>query len=285
MSLSIRLAKYEDREAACAAEGKAIRGLTYLNDMWDEFYRDQSGLLLVGEYTEAGQSQVVAVGKYTLLPDHSAWLETLRVDPAYQGRGIGKAFYERFLQQAQFQGVQALRMYTGTSNKVSKGLAERYGFRLEAAYRGASWTAPAEQTHLGASETGFARLGPTAAVAQLLPLVSAWDGHVVMNRTFYPANTAIFAAMAREGKVYAEPQSGSICILGHRFLPERGLHLALLAGDEDAVLRFAKDETVRRGLPKVTVNFPPSRSDMQQRIVEHGFELEAGDCIVMGRHS
>lgn len=278
MSMVVRLARYEDRAAACEAEGKAIKGLTYLNDVWDEFFRDQQGELLIGEI----DGKVVAVGKYTLLHDQSAWLETLRVDPAYQGRGIGKAFYERFLRHASFQGVQNLRMYTGTSNVVSKGLAERYGFRLEASYRGASWKAQ-PLSGADAEPQEFLKLGPQAAVAQLLPLAAAWDGHVVMNRTFYPANAATFAGMAREGKVYAQPESGSVCILGYRFLPERGLHLALTAGDHQAVIRFAKQEVVRRNLPQVTIMFPPALQSLQQELEEAGFVVEGGDCIVMGR--
>lgn len=288
MSIIVRSARYEDREAACAAEMKAIRGLRYLNDVWDQFYQDQSGELLVGEV----DGQVVAVGKYTLLCDGSAWLETLRVDPQFQGRGIGKAFYTRFLQHAAFQGVRSLGMYTGTSNVVSKGLAERYGFRLAAAYRGASWQASAAQSEVdkecaenASYAPPFIPVGPNEAVAQLLPLAASWDGHVIMNRTFYPANAGIFAGMAREGKVYVQPSSGSICILGYRFLKERGLHLALAAGDISEVLRFAKAEVLRLGLPQVTIMYPPHNHILQEQLLAAGFVLETSDCIVMAKRN
>ena len=287
MSLLVRKAKYEDRQDAVAAEMKAVRSLHYLNDTWDQFYLDQSGELLVGEV----DGRVVAVGKYTLLYDGSAWLETLRVDPEFQGQGIGKGFYTRFLAHAAFQGVNTLGMYTGTSNVVSKGLAERFGFRLSAAYRGASWKAAKE----GNADTGvqseaepahgFHPLPPPAAVAQLLPLAASWDGHVIMNRTFYPATAGTFAGMARESKVYLHPASGSICILGHRFLRERGLHLALAAGDVPRILDFAKSEVLRQGLPQVTIMFPPRNSELQQMLLTAGFELEGSDCIVMTRRS
>ena len=279
MSFVIRLATNQDRAAACSAEGKAIRGLLYLNDVWEEFKADQSGMLLVGEV----DGQVVAVGKYTLLYDHSAWLETLRVDPEFQGRGIGKAFYDRFLEMANLQEVKSLGMYTGATNVVSKGLAERYGFRLEAAYRGASWSATDVNDQVIEQEEKFQLLGPSQAVAQLLPLAKTWDGHIVMNRTFYPANAAVFAGMAREAKVYSQPETGSICIIGHRFLEERGLHLALLAGDIGACIRLAKQETLKRGLPQVTIMFPPYMTNLQEELVATGFKLEASDCIVMGR--
>ncbi|MCL2497223.1 MAG: GNAT family N-acetyltransferase [Symbiobacteriaceae bacterium] len=283
MSILVRLARYEDRTAAVAAETKAVRGLHYLDDVWDLFFRDQSGELLVGEV----EGKVVAVGKYTLLYDSSAWLETLRVDPEYQSRGIGKAFYTRFLERAAFQGVRSLGMYTGTSNQVSKGLAERFGFRLAAAYRGASWKAGAEQGSTPGEQDpwqGFVPLSPGQAVAQLTPLAATWDGHLIMNRTFYPANAATFAGMAREGKVFYHPLSGSICVLGYRFLGERGLHLALAAGDIPRILAFSKARVEQLALPQVTIMFPPAEQKLQEQLLAGGFVLEAADCIVMERH-
>jgi len=256
-----------------------VRSLLYLDDVWDEFFRDQSGELLVGEH----QGKVVAVGKYTLLYDGSAWLETLRVDPAFQGLGIGKAFYTRFLQHAAFQGVSSLAMYTGTANVVSKGLAERFGFRLAAAYRGAIWSAVGQESPVTPECHGFMPLSPNAATAQLLPLAASWDGHLVMNRTFYPANSATFAGMAREGKVYVHPPSGSICVLGYRFLPERGLHLALAAGDISLIINFAKAEVLRLGLPRLTVMFPPRHKYLEQQFHAAGFSNESSDFIVMAK--
>jgi len=279
MSILVRKACYEDRQDAVAAEMKAVRNLHYLNNTWDQFFLDQSGELLVGEVDD----RVVAVGKYTLLYDGSAWLETLRVDPEYQGKGIGKAFYTRFLQHASFQGVRTLGMYTGTSNVVSKGLAESFGFRLSAAYRGASWKAPAGDCSDIAADIGFVPLSPAAAVAQLLPLSSAWDGHVIMNRTFYPATAGNYHGMALDGKVYHHPESGSICILGWRFLQERGLHLALAAGDIPKILAFAKSEVIRLGLPQVTIMYPPRNLQLQELLQGSGFVTEASDCIVMTR--
>ena len=76
--------------------------------------------------------------KLTVLPDGSAWLEALRVAPFAQGKGVGKQFYQHFFTVARERGIPSMRMYTGVRNAVSKGLAERFGFRLAATYRGAS---------------------------------------------------------------------------------------------------------------------------------------------------
>ena len=273
MEVLVRQAVYGDREAAVCAEIKAVRGLRYLDDVWDQFYNDQSGELLVGEI----DGKVVAVGKYTLLPDSSAWLETLRVDPEFQGRGIGKAFYRRFLERAAMQEVSVLGMYTTTNNAVSKGLAERFGFSLSATYRGASL----KVANSSADTARFIPLSPSEAVLKLMPVIDIWDNHVVLNRTFYPATADNFAAMAREGKVLYNPSSGSLCILGYRFLRERDLHLAFLQGDIDEVIAFALKEACLRGHQGLSIMFPPKLTAIENYLAEKGFAIDPTDCIVM----
>ena len=284
MSIIVRKAKYEDRQAAVAAEHKAVRNLYYLDEVWDQFYNDENGELLVGEV----DGVVVAVGKYTTLPDRSVWLETLRVDPQFQGRGIGKAFYERFVERATEYKTETMGMYTGTSNVVSKGLAERYGFSLAATYRGASWKLPGGD-EVDASEyilspgQEFSRADAATATEMATPLFSNWDNHIVLNRTFYPATTGNIAGMARSGWAYHHEATKSFCILGSRFLKERGLHLALCGGDVDTILAFAKAEVWRQQLPQVTIMFPPKNSEFEAALLAAGFVLEPSDCIVMAR--
>ena len=72
--------------------------------------------------------QAVGIANFSVLPDRSAWLETLRVIPEFQGQGVGKRFYERFFEIARQKKIKTMRMYTGLTNHASKGLAERYGF-------------------------------------------------------------------------------------------------------------------------------------------------------------
>jgi hypothetical protein len=87
--------------------------------------------------------------------------------------------------------------------------------------------------------------------------------------------------MARERKVFMQPKSGSICILGHRFLKERGLHLALAAGDIQEILHFAKEEALRQHLPQVTIMYPPHNSKLEEELHKAGFTPEPYDCIVL----
>ena len=92
---------------------------------------------LEGDWSvEEVDGEVVACGKYSILPDSSAWLETLRVIPQKQGIGLGKRLYEHWLKLSELKGVKTMRMYTGVNNSVSKGLASRYGLNVAEKFHG-----------------------------------------------------------------------------------------------------------------------------------------------------
>lgn len=169
-----------DKPALLVVESKSTPNLSYLPAVYGMFLADapRGEFMLVEE-----DGAVLGCAKYTLLPDGSAWLETLRVVPEAQGRGLGKRMYERFFELAREQGVPTMRMYTGVDNVVSKGLAGHFGFTLEETFHGFSRPvgpvrkAPAFQ----------AVSDPVQVTDLLMPLRPAWGDFLVMNRTFTPS--------------------------------------------------------------------------------------------------
>lgn len=315
MQITIRVVTEEDRDAVLAVESQSTPNLKYLPMVFDQFLSDPEGDFSVAEM----DGEVVGCGKFTVMPDGSAWLEALRVIPRAQGQGIGKAFYARFFEVAEGKGIKTMRMYTGMKNKVSKGLAERNGFTLAGTYRGMSKAAGAESRPL-AGRGGDARPGgrggsggfggcggsggfsgcggsascgcdvnesfravtdPIRAVELLMPQKDRWGGFVVMNRTFYRLTPALCEAWAREGKVFEEPSSGSLVALGARFMPKQALHLAAFSGDEGLCLEFATNLARVRGTGRVQCMFPPTATDIQDVLARHGFEQDHSDYLVM----
>ncbi|MEM7800212.1 MAG: GNAT family N-acetyltransferase, partial [Chloroflexota bacterium] len=121
--ITLRPAHLNDRSAVLAVEKKSTPSLQYLPYVYELFLNDPQGEFTVAEIG----GQIVACAKFSVLPDGSGWLETIRVDPQYQGLGVGKRFYENYAAIAKRSGVSATRMYTGINNAVSAGLAARYG--------------------------------------------------------------------------------------------------------------------------------------------------------------
>lgn len=201
--------------------------------------------------------------------------------PAYQGRGIGKRFYQRFFEIAQAQNVTTLRMYTGTQNLVSKGLAEYFGFQTAETFRGA-WLALSEPSRQTASQ--FHQVtDPDQAADLLLATTADWNGFLVMNRTFYRLTSALCTALAQRGQVYVEPDTGSVVAVGARFMPEAAFHVGHFAGDAQASLAFARQLGSNARSKRLSCLFPVAQTAIQQCLIDYGFQLEPAQFIVMER--
>lgn len=275
MNIVLRRARPEDREKALWVESKSTPTLRYLTYVFDMFVGD-----IVGEFSVVElDGEIAACGKYTIVPDGSAWLETLRVIPEKQGLGLGKRLYEHWLELAYAQGVKAMRMYTGTTNVVSSGLAERYGLTLQGTFKGA--TLP---VHAGAGvRSGFVPVpDPKEATDLLMALEGDWMGWLVMNRTFYRLSPALCEDMAKRGMVYRDQNTNSVITLGARFMPEQAVHIGVWGGDPDACLRFALWKAAERGIPQLICYHEATATKIGKELARNGFKFDASDYIVKG---
>jgi len=278
MEIRIRKARPEDRGRVIWVESKSTPNLSYVPHVWDSFIADEAGDWSVAEI----DGEVVGCGKYTILPDGSAWLETLRVIPEMQGLGAGKRLYEHWFELARSQGVSTMRMYTGTGNVVSRGLAERYGLRVAGTYKEARVPC-AKGAH--ASKAGFRQVkSPGEATDLLMPLKDKWAGFLVMNRTFYEFTPALCGYLAEAGMVYADQATGSVVALGARFMPEEALHVGVLGGDMRACLGFAMVTGLKRGAGRLNVQYPPTALDVEEALTGYGFSVGSSGFYVMETH-
>ena len=78
MEFTVKLAAYEDMAEAVRVEKETMGDYVYLADAWHYFNTLDGGLVCVyhGE-------KMVGIGRFSVLPDGSGWLETLRVTPEY----------------------------------------------------------------------------------------------------------------------------------------------------------------------------------------------------------
>jgi hypothetical protein len=102
-----------------------------------------------------------------------------------------------------------------------------------------------------------------------------------MNRTFYALTPAQCAYLTRRGMVYEDLKSGSVIVLGARFMPKQALHIGFFEGDTDACLRFAMRKYAEKGVGRLSCLFPSSALDVQEALIRHGYQLEVSDFIVM----
>jgi len=273
----LRKARPGDLDEVVWVESLSTPNLSYIPHVWDMFLGDEEGDWTVAEI----DGEVIGCGKYTLLPDGSVWLETLRVVPQRQGLGVGKRLYEHWLRLSREKGVKTMRMYTGVRNVVSKGLATRYGLRVAETFRGTLMETPPET----GAEHGFSQIrDPEQATELLMRHRKAWGGWLVMNRTFYRLSPELCAHLAERGMVYTDTVTGSVVAVGARFMPRHGLHIGLFAGDAEACLGFAAHKAAEGGVERLHCLFPSHVPGVEDALTGFGFRLEPADFLVMEAH-
>ena len=71
MEIKLRKARPEDKEKTEWVESLSTPTLSYVPEVWDMFINDKDGDWSVEEV----DGEVVACGKYSILPDGTAWLD------------------------------------------------------------------------------------------------------------------------------------------------------------------------------------------------------------------
>ena len=121
----------------------------------------------------------------------------------------------------------------------------------------------------------------TAAAEALMKHAAKWNHFLVMNRTFYKLPPALCAYLAKWGQVYGDAESGSIIVLGARFMPWQALHIGLFVGDADLCLNFARQKGVELGVKQLNCMFPASADETKDKLHDGWFECSQHQFIVM----
>jgi ribosomal protein S18 acetylase RimI-like enzyme len=170
--LVVRRAQPEDRDAVLAFCVHTWDDGDYIAEVWDQWLADEHNALLVGvlDGTPVALEHVLMVG------EDEAWLEGMRVDPAYRRLGFGRVMVSRALVTAREMGATVARLLTSDTNVASHKLVERFGLVKVAEmvrYRGAALkpeeTAGAAQLTVP-SEQDFERIWAWLEQSNLAPL-------------------------------------------------------------------------------------------------------------------
>lgn len=270
MAFTIKLAGYDDLEECARVEYESTPNYPgYLRDAWHYFQSQKGACVCVYE-----DGKMIGIGRFTVLPDGTGWLETLRVSAAHQGKGAGKAIYRKYRELAQEYSCPTMAMFTGERNVVSSGLAEKNGLRTAATHRGYHLTDLS-----GGCAHGFRPVNPQRAAELALPLREEYHNHMVFNRTFFHINEANVRCFAAEGKVFEESETGSFIACGARFQHHAALHIAMMGGDYGRCIDFAVNYARAMGVPKVSCTFTLGNEKLEGVLKARGFTPDASDII------
>ena len=269
MDFTVKLATYDDMMAAVQVEKETMGDYVYLEDAWHYFNSLDGGLVCVSH-----GDRMVGIGRFSVLPDGSGWLETLRVTPEYQRKGIGREIYKKYVELAQTYNCPSMAMFTGINNVASSALAEVFDLKTVAQHRG---------YHLTNLEGGyphsFVHTGWKRAVELILPMKQEYHDYMTFNRTFYRINEANAKQFAIEGKVFEDKESGSFIVCGGRFQHNVALHIAMMGGDLDKCIDFAINYAKAQGIEKVSCTFALDNPQLEEALKARGFAPESSTII------
>ncbi len=270
MAFTVKLAQYADVDECARVEYESMPDYPgYLRDAWHYFQSQKGACVCVYEGDE-----LIGIGRFTVLPDGTGWLETLRVAIPHQGKGAGKAIYLKYRELAEEYGCPSMAMFTGEKNVVSSGLAEKNGLRTAATHRGYNLMKPE-----GGNPHGFRPVNPMRASEIVMPLKEEYNDHMVFNRTFFHINEANIRCFAAEGKVFEDKTDGSFIVCGARFQHNVALHIAMMDGDYDKCIDFAVNHARAMGVPKVCCTFTLNNEKLEKALKARGFTPDASDII------
>jgi len=100
---------------------------------WAEEYDGVAGVLLV---VEEGAGAVVGTAGVRALAPGLGELKRMWIQPAHQGKGLGRRLLEACLEEARALGFRRLRLDTQGRMEAARALYRAYGFRDIADYNG-----------------------------------------------------------------------------------------------------------------------------------------------------
>lgn len=127
----VRPARAEDRDDVLAFCTNTWEWGDYIDKVWEQWLNASNGTLLVALVDD----RPVGVMNMQMVSKEEAWLEGIRVDPAYRRNGVGQAMCLEALAEAMRRGATLARLTTTFDNEGSIGLAKRNHMRQVGAFR------------------------------------------------------------------------------------------------------------------------------------------------------
>ncbi len=113
--VTIRPARAEDRDEIVQFCVNTWSWGDYIDRIWDDWLNDPAGQLFIATIDE----QPVGMIFLQMLTQIDAWLQGLRVNPAYRRQGIGRALSETVMVEAMQRGAISIRLAVEAVNTVS----------------------------------------------------------------------------------------------------------------------------------------------------------------------
>lgn len=232
--LHIRPARPEDKAAVVEFTKNIWDGDDYLPRVWDSWLADPHARLYVGEV----DGQPVATGRIALLSPTQAWLEGLRVDPNYRGRGYARQMHDFTVAAAvAIPGVERVGLATSWENEAVRHMSLASGMhQVGDFYYTVAPAADNDAPELNVfGPQDFAAVRARVDGSECARLAG---GHMANGWQFPVLTDALLDRLLREGRVVGYARAGQpvvLALLGQN--KERAdVWIGFLAGDGETAV-------------------------------------------------
>jgi ribosomal protein S18 acetylase RimI-like enzyme len=123
----IRRAKRSDKKHILSFCSSTFNWGDYIDQVWDFWYSDKSGQLLVAEYC----SEQIALSHVAVCPDKkTAWIEGIRVHPSYRRSQIASKLIGKMIDYSMKKGAHQASAIVAADNIASQRMMEKNGFEV-----------------------------------------------------------------------------------------------------------------------------------------------------------
>jgi ribosomal protein S18 acetylase RimI-like enzyme len=290
--LTIRPMISSDREQVFAISAQIWDGDDYVPEVWDAWLADPQGRFVAATL----RGRVTGFAMITRYGPGEWWMQGLRVDPKYRGRGIARALHDYLLAFAGQAGPGMVRYATGGNNLGSQHLGRTSGFEFVGRFlrlRAPALTR-AESAALALPPLTPWRKGDLQDLERFLrrsPRLRADHGLYAAAWTWRELTPARLAAHVAAREVYGwRDAHGRVTALA--LLEQRSDEDQLRVSLADARLggplslthlgRALRDMARRRRRKAITLEVPVD-SPWQHALEKAGYALawDPGDCMVL----
>jgi GNAT superfamily N-acetyltransferase len=246
--IEVRPAQAGDKDAVLAFCQNTFSWGDYVAEVWDTWLTDVRGQLLVGLVGP----RPVGLVHLAFLESNAAWLEGMRVHPAFRRRGVGSAVDSAARRHARARGARLARLATSAKNIAAQETLATLGYACVARF--VEWKAEPARSEFSAT-----RVATHADEADILEL---WDGSLARGASgLVPDQNWHWDALTR-ARLHGQIETAQVRINGGGFAflvaqeqtatSEMTLHA--LAGDAESTYTLAlaaRGEADYRGYPSV----------------------------------
>ena len=130
MDFKLRPARREDKERILEISSKIWEGEDYIPYVIEEWLEGKNSELCVAEL----DGKIISFSRYLRIFPGYVWLEGLRTDPDFQGKGAARAITAYLLDKARKEKALKVGLSIYVENRASLHITESFGFRKKASF-------------------------------------------------------------------------------------------------------------------------------------------------------